>query len=330
MKQRIEYIDIAKALLILCLLYGHMFMIARFQGYNDNVNNFAKSFVRLYATFFMQSFFIITGLCSSFNLEFKSFLWKNTKTILIPGITLTILDRFIYNLLPGNPFEYTPTAIDWLVDGGPWFIIALFSCKIIYWFIYKLDIKKQLVLVWGGYIVCLIVRVLFKTPNFICYQHTLLMLPYLCIGCLAKQYIERINHVIPIIGLVGIVVLIIEFVFELPMPIHDYNIGVSVKSFPIHVLNVLMGTAFVFWISKLINKNTFLQLIGEGTLIIYLLNECILKAIINLLSPIYCATNTASLVLFYSLVYVLLVLSFVVLIKLIYSSRYLSWIVGKY
>lgn len=156
MKQRIEYIDIAKALLILCLLYGHMFLIARYQGYNDNVNIFAKSFVRLYATFFMQTFFIITGLCSSFNLEFRPFLWKNTKTILIPGVTLTILDRYIYNLLPGNPFEYTPTAIDWLVDGGPWFIMALFSAKMIYWFISKLDVKKQLILVWGG-VYCLFV-----------------------------------------------------------------------------------------------------------------------------------------------------------------------------
>lgn len=330
MKQRIEYIDIAKALLILCLLYGHMFMIARFQGYNDNVNTFAKSFVRLYATFFMQSFFIITGLCSSFNTDFKPFLWKNTKTILIPGITLTILNRYLYNLLPGNPFEYTPSVIEWFIDGGPWFIIALFSCKIIYWFIYKLKIKKQLILVGGGYLLGLMICSFFGTPNYLCYQHTLLMLPYLCIGCLAKQYIDRINHVIPIIGLVGIAVLIIEFVFELPMPIHDYSIGVSIKSFPLHIVNVLMGTAFIFWISKLININSFMQLIGEGTLIIYLLNECILKAIINLLSPIYCATNTASLVLFYSLVYVLLVLSFVVLIKLIYSSKYLSWIVGKY
>lgn len=330
MKQRIEYIDIAKALLILCLLYGHMFLIARYQGYNDNVNIFAKSFVRLYATFFMQTFFIITGLCSSFNLEFRPFLWKNTKTILIPGVTLTILDRYIYNLLPGNPFEYTPTAIDWLVDGGPWFIMALFSCKLIYWFIYKLDIKKQLIIVGGGYLLGLMICSFFESPNYLYYQHTLLMLPYLCIGCIAKQYIERINHVIPIIGLVGIVVLIIEFVFGMPMPIHDYNIGVSIKSFPIHVLNVLMGTAFVLWVSKLINKNSFLQLIGEGTLIIYLLNESILKAIIILLSPVYCVTNTASLVFFYCLVYFLSVLSFVVLIKLIYSSKYLSWIVGKY
>lgn len=330
MKQRIEHIDIAKALLILCLLYGHMFLIARYQGYNDNVNIFAKSFVQLYATFFMQTFFIITGLCSSFNLEFRPFLWKNTKTILIPGVTLTILDRYIYNLLPGNPFEYTPTAIDWLVDGGPWFIMALFSCKLIYWFIYKLDIKKQLIIVGGGYLLGLMICSFFESPNYLCYQHTLLMLPYLCIGCIAKQYIERINHVIPIIGLVGIVVLIIEFVFGMPMPIHDYNIGVSIKSFPIHVLNVLMGTAFVLWVSKLINKNSFLQLIGEGTLIIYLLNESILKAIIILLSPVYCVTNTASLVFFYCLVYFLSVLSFVVLIKLIYSSKYLSWIVGKY
>lgn len=330
MKQRIEYIDIAKALLIICLLYGHMFMIARFQGYNDVINTTAKSFVPIYATFFMQAFFIITGLCSSFETEFIPFLWKNTKTILIPGISLTVLNRLVYNSLPGAPFEYTPSALDWLVDGGPWFIIALFSAKVIYWFIHKYDVKTQLMIVWGGYLVCLVVKALFEIPNFLCCQHTLLMLPYLCIGCIGRKYIERINRVINIIGIVGLIVLLIEFVFELPMPIHDYNIGVSIRSFPIHILNVFMGTAFVLWISKLISHNALLQLIGRGTLIIYLLNESVFKAIFYLLNPIYCENNIGSLCLFYFLVYFLTVLFFVVAIKIIYSTKYLSWIVGKY
>lgn len=330
MKQRIEYIDIAKALLILCLLYSHMFMIARFQGINDVVNATAKSFVPIYATFFMQTFFIITGLCSSFDTRFIPFLWKNAKTILIPGITLTILNRYIYNILPGNPFEHTPTALEWLIDGGPWFIIALFSAKLLYWFIHKLDIKRQLMIVWGGYLACLAAEAFISIPNYLCFKHTILMLPYLCVGCLAKQYNDKISTVISKIGWAGIIVLLLEYVIHFPMPSHDYFIGVKIYSFPFHIFNVLMGTVFVFWISKHISKNTLLQVIGRGTLIIYLLNECVLKALIQLLKPIYCDNNTASQCLYYSLVYLLTVLFFVVIIKIIYSTKYLSWIVGKY
>lgn len=330
MKQRIEYIDIAKAFLILCLLYGHLFLIARLQGYNDIVNSYATRPCKIYATFFMQAFFIFTGLCSSFNkTEFLPFLWKNIKTILIPGITLTILDRWLYNSLPGFSFEHTPSAVEWLIDGGPWFIIALFCSKILYWFICKLEIRTQLLLCWGGYIICLLIREFIKMPNYICYQHTLLMLPYLCIGAIAKQHLETINSIISKIGPFCIIILILEFMFNFPMPVHDYSVGVSIKSFPIHIFNVLLGTFFILWISRLIGKNKFLKTIGQGTLIIYLLNECILKLSYLIVTPVY-SDNTVNLCFFYSGAFVLSVFIFYLMIKTIYRKKYLSWIVGKY
>lgn len=156
------------------------------------------------------------------------------------------------------------------------------------------------------------------------------MLPYLCLGCLAKQYIENINYLIPKIGFVGLVILLMEYITKFPMPTHDYNIGVSIISFPFHIVNVILGTALILWLSKLISKNMILQLIGKGTLIIYLLNECVLKAIIYIFCPICSNHSTLEFCMFYGTVYIFAVLFFIILINIIYGTRYLSWIVGKY
>lgn len=329
-KKRIEYIDIAKALLILCLLYGHMFMVARFQGYDDPVRNTLSKFVVIYATFFMQAFFIITGLCSSFNKKFGEYLWNNIKTILIPGVTLVIIDRYLYNILPGNPFEHTPTAFEWLTTGGPWFIFALFEAKLIYWAINKLAAKWQLLIICPLAIICLALARYRITENYLWYQHTLMMLPYLCFGNLAKKYMDKVDKILPKVAIAGGLLLLVEYFANIPMPHLDYDVSVSMLSFPVHVVNVFAGTFLILWVSKLIGKNQVLLSIGKGTLLIYLMNECVLKAVLQMLSPVYDARNTFACLSYYFATYVLVAAIFYILIRVVYGTKYLSWIVGKY
>lgn len=328
--KRIEYIDIAKALLILCLLYGHMFMVARLQGFEDATHTSLVKVTRIYATFFMQAFFLITGLCSSFNKKFGQYLWNNTKTILIPGVTLVIIDRYLYNSLPGNPFEHTPTAIEWLTTGGPWFIFALFEAKLIYWAINKLAAKWQLLIICPLAIICLALARYRFTENYLWYQHTFMMLPYLCFGNLAKKYMDKVDVILPKVAIAGGLLLLVEYFANIPMPHLDYDVSVSMFSFPVHVVNVFAGTFFILWVSKLIGKNTVLLSIGKGTLLIYLMNECVLKAVLQMLSPVYDATSTVACISFYVATYVLVVAIFYILIRVVYGTKYLSWIVGKY
>lgn len=331
--KRIDYIDVAKALLILCLLYGHMFMVAKFQGHSDIIRNECAGFVKIYATFFMQTFFLITGLCSSFKRPFVQYLKNNTKTILVPGITLVVLCRYLYNICPGEPFSHTPSATEWLVTGGPWFIFALFEAKLLYWVINKFNYKMQLLIVTSiAYIGILLAQ--FKlTDNYVWYQHSLIMLPYLCLGNIAKSYIERIMEYLPRLAIVGVIILLVEFIFDIPMPYLDYNIGVSLKSSLLHILNVMSGSFLILWVAKIIGSNSFLQTLGKGTLLIYLLNECVLKAIIQLQGYIYCPAFESKLIpciVLYITTYAIAVVFFYYLIKVVYESSYLRWIVGKY
>lgn len=331
MNKRIEYLDTAKAILIMCLLYGHYLLHAQIQGICDDSILGMQKLVKLYAAFFMQAFFIITGFCSSFISTFWAFLIKNVKTILIPGITLTILNRFIYNVMPCVPFPAEHSALDWLIDGGPWFIFALFEAKIFFYFISRLKIGFQVTICMGLYLFVLAIDRWTDIPNILFFKHTLLMLPWLFWGFFCKNITVKINRYLPICAAVGAVVLFAEFLVGFPMPILDNCIGVTIKTFPIHFINVLSGTSVVLYISMLIDTNRFFSSFGKGTLLVYLTNEFILKSVILLFSPLYCLCgNTIQITLFHVLCYTVIVIFFFVLIKLVYGNKYTSWIVGKY
>lgn len=331
MNNRIEYIDTAKAILILCLLYGHYLLNARVQGVCDDTIVCMQRLVKLYAAFFMQSFFIITGFCSSFKTPFGAFLMKNVKTILIPGITLTVLNRWLYGVMPGRPLPSSHSALDWLIDGGPWFIMALFEAKILFYFISRLKIGSQVAICSVLYLAALGLDRWTSTPNILFFKHTLLMLPWLFWGYYCKSNKVQIDRYLPSCAAIGSLTLFAEFFIGFPMPILDNSIGVTIKTFPIHILNVIGGTSAVIWVAKRINTNSFFATFGKGTLLVYLTNEFIIKSIILVLSPIYCLCGDYFQFTFFHIIsYLLIVAVFFWLIKLVYNNRGMSWIVGKY
>ena len=147
---RIPWIDISKGILILCLVYGHHKLFAMRSGYEDGVTVFIQYSMRFYAAFFMQTFFIITGFCSSFTTQFSKFVWKNIKTLLIPAALLVVLRLYVWDIFSGTRLSISHFAelMTWVNQGGPWFIMALFWAKILYWPLNKFcNYKKQFVFV---------------------------------------------------------------------------------------------------------------------------------------------------------------------------------------
>ena len=58
-------------------MYGHHKLFAIWSDHEDIVTDFIHYSMGIYSAFFMQTFFIITGLCSKFSSSFSYFLWKN-------------------------------------------------------------------------------------------------------------------------------------------------------------------------------------------------------------------------------------------------------------
>lgn len=334
--QRIPWIDITKGLLILCLVYGHHKQFAMKCGMDDEVINFIQGSMLFYASFFMQTFFIITGLCSTFSIPLKNYVWKNVKTLVIPAILLSLLGNYVYDIFMGNSLSVIHVAelSKWFITGAPWFIMALFWAKLAYWFIAKQNTNMQIAIVVVLYFIGLLLDMLNSFPNYMYHRHTLLLLPYLFGGVMLQKHFDQYEHYIKPLAIVALVALTLQTLLNtfcgFPFPVHDANIGISFKSFPLHVVNVVLGTSLVFYISQKIAHNNFLQVMGKGTLLVYLLDVTVENMALSVCSPIYNNTSLLTCVLFHGASFALSIVIFYLLIRITYSTKYLSWIVGKW
>lgn len=102
MKKRIQYIDVAKGIAILCIILGHM-------GMNE-IN-------RVVFTFHVPIFFIITGYFTSKKLPVKEFVLTKARTLLVPYFLTCIVMSGLaiaINLLQGG-METKKTILEWMI-----------------------------------------------------------------------------------------------------------------------------------------------------------------------------------------------------------------------
>lgn len=93
--KRLEYIDVAKGILIMLMVMGHTLNIATYQPEaNDFVRN-VNLLETLYKGFYMCTFFVITGYCSNFNKPFWNFTKANLKTIVLPAFSLFFINQSV-------------------------------------------------------------------------------------------------------------------------------------------------------------------------------------------------------------------------------------------
>lgn len=210
--QRIAYIETIKGLLILCLLYGHYKVMAWDEGMSDIVLRVMNGTVGLYNCFFMQTFFIITGFCSSYNVSFFRFLLKNIKTLITPAILLEFISFLV---LSGLDDDYLPclwqnimSFSGWLTTGGPWFIISLFWVKILFWFIAKFSNLTQLFICVLLYVCGLALNDVDIIPNYMWHRHSLLMVIYMYMGYYAKSHKDIIRPWLRMMSIVAVPLII--------------------------------------------------------------------------------------------------------------------------
>ena len=66
-KVRYDWIDVAKGILFCCMLYGHIRVYGPMDGLKDDVMHLMGKTVHLFDAYDMQSFFVITGFVSTFD-----------------------------------------------------------------------------------------------------------------------------------------------------------------------------------------------------------------------------------------------------------------------
>ena len=338
---RIPYFDIAKAFLIICLLYSHSTLATHSLDAGDDAIPQLRRVVPFFNAFYMQSFFIITGLCSSYNKDFPLFLWKNIKTLILPAKILGLLFGSLSAVLFYHNWDASIFArlLDFSNTGIPWFIAAMFICRMMYYYLAKLKVGKRWLIICIVYLGGMILNQYDVMPNVLYHRHAFLMLPYLALGQYLKENREVYERYLPLCAYIGIFALSIEwlttqidwhcFLKDFGIPSHDDSISFGLTNFPLHIFNCITGTAAVLYVSRLIGKNRFLETIGYGTLFIYLTNGFGICLSMAITMAIYTPQTFSEYFIAHLVVFFLCVLLYFPLVKMFSGTHYLSWMVGK-
>ena len=284
MKKRLNYIDIAKCIAIICIVLSHTV------GYSTHLQPF-RNF--LYS-FHVALFFMISGFLFNTNKKTFEFIKNKFIRIMIPyfiwgilflipymlfssGIKNTLninaisdIKELLFNTFYGNGNDFHLKQ-----NSALWFLPALFTMEVIYYFIIKL-VNKHPKLDLIALPIILLVNIITSTKLTFIFpwglNTTLNISIYFYLGYLINKYkiLEKIKPIfIPVLLILGF----IGFIFN-TQKITYMNYG-----YGIIYLAMLSGICFsvaILLISKLINKNRILEYIGQNTMGILIFHKIVL------------------------------------------------------
>lgn len=280
---RIHYIDVAKGLLMIILIFHHLPQIAFSLGVDSPTLVHLDNLKYLYATFFMQTFFFINGYCSNFKKPFKEFATQTLKTILLPAILFSAFEILLWGVK--DPEMEIISKLGHLIYHGSnfWFLNAIFIGRIIYWFLMKY--------IHNGFVkcsTCIIFTIIGvasfgRVPNLWDWQNALTCVFFLWFG----QYFKKRNSSYTtsafytsflycfIAGYIAITLCFL--ILGLHLPAINLNIRVSLFEIPIYLILSIGGTFLYLLVTKKIDTNKFLEYLGYNSLIIYMIHGDILR-----------------------------------------------------
>ena len=261
-QNRQRYIDIAKGILIICVVIGHVL------NFEYSITTAIKTIIY---TFHMPAFFIISGLLTNVN-KWKNqslgdFIKRKIKRLIIPYILFEIIGGiiqiFLYGFAAVNPVGilYGIVSIHCSV-GADWFLPTLFLAELLMLFCIKFFAPKF----WG--IVAVIDFILaFITPDInytiAVIRRILIAFGFIILGVLFKKYFVKKDKIF----------LILSFILVLCIAFFNGCVDLSSRTFNnplLYLLGGTIGTYFTidfsqFLFGKIEDK---LEKIGQESLLI--------------------------------------------------------------
>lgn len=297
---RITWIDLAKGLLILAVIFHHIHMHGYIILHETRVSAILDRFDDYWVIWFMPCFFMITGLCSNFNRDFPSFISSSLKTLILPNCILGFLYLLLYQSTVGGGYylhECKMFLIRDLPNGGYfWFLSSLFVCKMLYYIIYNCWKER-----WKYPIAIIAIAILFsligyfwgKTniPNIWYFKQAFIYLPVLSIGVLLKQnclFGKSFRYYLPCFAITLLCIIVARY-YHWTVPYVSYAFNYSNESvLPLLLLSAIGSYGFI-GLCKRLGNFTLLVYIGKNSLVFYITHILIIQIVFtySLSLPIY-------------------------------------------
>lgn len=268
MKNRIEFYDIAKGILMCLVVLGHIITM------NYLGSAMLKSFIY---TFHVPAFFIITGMLLRVSLteecKFLLFIKKRFKVLIVPYFLFEAIAAISQMIFLGTEYINIKGAIIgtffiYCNGGATWFLPTLFIAEVMYYGIMKIDGKIGM-RVSLPIIVFLFVSSFFfpKTHIFIVIARCFLGVGFIWIGMFVmKRVLSKCvaNKCVCLIAWLGMAIITIV------VTVTNGKVGMNLCEFNnpvLYIIGSLSGTSLILISSQFIHSK-ILQYIGINSLII--------------------------------------------------------------
>lgn len=328
-KERLCYIDAAKGLLVILVLFYHLPVILNDSSHiNCEYFKVIGDIAKLYTPFFMPAFFVITGYCTNFEKNKILFVMSIFKGLIIPMLTLNIIPCILsFNL---NAFQQFLRLDFWLWGLSFWFVPCLILSKIIYYIIYQYSNENKLlflliILLLMAFGVVCDQEHLFQ--NYWYWKNSLVFLGCIHFGQFLK--VKECDNNILLIGSITYIFLILLLNKNInSIPSLGLNIDYSLENLVLFVPLCLGGSCLILLFLKIIKTENLLTYIGKGSLIFYCCHWMIAQHIGKWIGIFFIPNNNSSAVLF-----VLLVMGFTIVFCVVFiyilNLRYIRFFIGK-
>lgn len=272
MKERIYYLDIAKALVIVGTILLHIGSFHAGFGSEGDCWVFGKLVILvglLHCPYSMPAFFMMRGY---YNKE------RSLVDEIKSGCKRLIVPMFLLYYLPG---------------GDQWFCYAMFFALIMYNLIHRIPNK------WAQFVIMLGIGILgaWMNEQDITWRYIHLgcaLLPFFWFGERCRWIID--NNKVGIFGLIGYIAMTLGICAAngfsgsqlQELAYHIFINGAShltIEGLLLCYPWALFGTSAIFWIARLIKRNRILEFIGRNSMVFYLFHFNVLYGLLMLFNP---------------------------------------------
>lgn len=296
-KGRITYIDSAKGIGIILVIFGHLLSL------DSPLSSIIYSF-------HMPFFFLVSGIFANASGKFFPYLSKQIKRLLVPFLIVFAIGMAVTFLIPSLRLQKITDVIPLLIYARPieinvgpiWFLACLFDVTIFFWIYFKLILSKNNLLInlISLGVLTIIAFFLPKVEEKVGFQLpfkldvAVMALVFYTIGFLLKRYFLSENFGQPLWVRMTQLVSTLLIVILLPYFFIDQTYlsgGTYGPDLFLYIFTAFCGSIFVLTLGLIFSKVRLLNYIGKNSLIIFSIHSLIILLYNFLLKLIGISTN---------------------------------------
>lgn len=311
--KRLSQIDAWRGFAIFCVVLYHSIIV---YPINLQENNYLKSLYDYISVYNMPLFFFISGICFSYKGDYKDYIQKKIKRILIPYFTVSVLNFVCKLILPSlvnGQLNIGTFISDILLYGGEyWFLYVMFIILLIYPLIILISKKVNKYIIEIVFVVLSLIKV--KT-NLFCLVPLLRYFVFFNTGYILKDLVKsniKNNYSS------------ITFVLSIMLSVMLFVINIKFDSRLLEMINAFL---IIFSTYLIINNGIFINIFekyGKYSLQIYCLNGFLLV----LARTLICKVTSLAIIIIPFIVFVCLCMSYICIKHIISKIKVACLLLG--